>query len=161
MGPFSSTMRGIDDAITFHRNNPGQVNPNDKEFASKTYANLVYSQWEDYLARFNPYEKRTMDLAESKELLNQQLSRVTTNVNNSFSTPNMNAGALQQRRYGITDNAEQSTASGNKRDMNQALSMAHGKNNTRVANQDMRMGLVTGSDSTRQTAIRQTQGGGY
>jgi hypothetical protein len=137
----------------------GYINPNDKEYASKTYAQIIEQEYADYKKRFQPYEERLMSLADSRELLDQQLGRISTNINKSFDNPQYNAGALQQERYGISRSAQSSTQGNRQNDMNRALSMAHAKNNTRVADGDRRFDMVTGADSQRANVMRQSQGG--
>lgn len=139
--------------------NSGQISPNDKEYASKTYAQIIEQEYADYQKRFQPYEQRLMSLADSRELLDQQLGRITTNINKSYANPQYNAGALQQQRYGITQSAQSSNQSNRQNDMNRALSTAHAKNNTRVADGDRRFDMVTGADSQRANVMRQSQGG--
>ena len=139
--------------------NYGNISPFDDQFSSKTFANIINQEYQDYLQRFNPYEKRMLSLAESRELLDEQLGRITTNVNSSFSKPSMNAGALQQQRYGVQASGQQQQHQSKQNDMNRALSTTHARNNTRVADGDRRMGLITGTDSSRANVMRQTQGG--
>lgn len=137
----------------------GRPSYNDDEFASKTYANIIRDEYADYMSRFQPYENKVLDLAESRELLNQQLGRITTNVNRSFSNPNMNAGALMQQRFGTSQNQQEQSSQFRNNNRNQALSVAHAKNNTRLADADRRTGLITGSNNSRQNLMRATQEG--
>lgn len=146
----------------YQYNNYGAYQPysyNDDDYASKTYANVIRAEYDDYKARFQPYEERLMSLADSRELLDQQLGRITTNINKSYANPQHNAGALQQRRYGISQSTQSSNQNNRQNNLNRALSMAHAKNNTRVADSDRRFDMVTGSDSQRANVMRQSQGG--
>lgn len=141
------------------RNNQGWIDPNDDEYAAKTYAQIVRGQYNDYVNRFRPYEDRLMSLADSRELLDQQLGRITTNINNSYENPQFNAGRLQQQRYGISQSAQSKEQNGRQNNLNQALSVAHARNNTRVADGDRRFNMVTGADGQRANVMRSTQGG--
>jgi hypothetical protein len=134
------------------------IHPNDDQFASKTYANIIYDEYRDYQQRFQPYENKVLSLAESRELLDQQLSRITTNVDRSFANPNMNAGALQLQRYGVNQNQQEKSSRFRNDDMNKALSTAHARNNTRVSDGDRREGLIIGSNTVRNDATRQLEG---
>jgi hypothetical protein len=136
----------------------GFISPLDDRYASKTYANLIYDEYADYKNRFEPYEQQLLNLADSRKLLDEQLSRITTNVNKSFKNPNFNAGALQQQRYGVSQSAQMQNNNVRKTDLDRALSMAHARNNTRIANSDMRSGLITGSNSVRNDAMRNIEG---
>lgn len=127
----------------------GGIDPRDDEYASKTYAQLVRSQYADYQERFQPYEERMMDLATSRELLDQQLSRIGTNINASFANPQFSAGALASQRYGTQQTAQERSFNTRQSDMDRALATAHAKNNTRLANADMKQNMVTGGSSVR------------
>lgn len=136
----------------------GYISPNDDEYASKTYAQIIRGQYEDYEQRFQPYETRMMDLAQSRELLNDQLSRITTNVNSSYSNPQFSAGALASQRYGVQQNADEKAYSTKQTSIDKALSTANAKNNTRVANADMQQNMVTGGTSVRGLVSDQVGG---
>lgn len=135
------------------------VSPNDKQYASKTYANIIESQYDDYLARFKPYESQMLDLAQSRELLDDQLSRITGSINASFNNPQMSAGNLQMQRYGVQQSAQQQAKSNRQNETQRALAIADAKNNTRVANQDQKMALITGASATRSTVTSNGYGG--
>ena len=135
------------------------ISPLDKEYASKTYASIIGSQYDDYLERFQPYEQRLVDLAQSRELLDQQLSRISVSNAASFSNPQMSAGSLQMSRYGVQQSEQQQAKSTRQNSMRQALSLADAKNNTRLANQDQRMGLITGASGSRSNFNNGAYGG--
>ena len=135
------------------------VNPNDDEYASKTYANIIRGEYRDYQNRFQPYEDRLMSLADSRELLDQQLSRITTNVNASFKNSHLGASSLMQQRYGVANSNQMQAKNAKQTEINRAMSIAHAKNNTRVANADRQMGIVTGSNTARNNAMNYAQGG--
>jgi len=152
MSIFSETIDRARAQLDWHNNgryNLGGISQSDDEYASKTYAQIIRSQYEDYVSRFQPYEARMMDLAQSRELLNDQLSRISANINSSFSNPQFSAGALTTQRYGIRQNADESAFSTKQRGMDRALATAHAKNNTRLANADMQQNMVTGGSSVR------------
>ena len=127
----------------------GGISLNDDEYASKTYAQIIRSQYNDYVNRFQPYEERMMDLAQSRELLDEQLSRITANINSSYANPQFSAGALTSQRYGVQQSADERAFSTKQRSMDKALAIAHAKNNTRLANADMQQNMITGGSSVR------------
>lgn len=137
----------------------GYIRPTDKKYASKTYASIIGDQYDDYLERFQPYEQRLVDLAQSRELLDQQLSRISVSNAASFSNPQMSAGNLQMSRYGVQQSEQQQAKSTRQNSMRQALSLADAKNNTRLANQDQRMGLITGASGSRSNFNNGAYGG--
>ena len=156
-------MSGEDYGVNPYKNYGGGNNYysnasyNDKDYASQTYINLINQQYEDYKNRFLPYEKRLMSLADSTEMLDKQLLRVTTNVNDSYA----DVGAQQEmmnQRYGLTQSAGQKQSQERNTSLNSAMSMAHAKNNTRIAHSDMQTGILTGASSGQQT-FQQNQGG--
>ena len=135
--------------------NLGNISQSDDEYASKLYAQIIESQYEDYQQRFQPYETKLMDLAQSRELLDQQLSRIGTNISSSFSNPNFSAGALASQRYGTQQNAQEQSFNAKQASMDKALAIAHAKNNTRLANADMQQNMVTGGTSVRGLITQQ------
>ena len=135
------------------------VNPNSKEYASQTYANIIGAEYRDYIDRFQPYEQRVMELAQSRELLNDQLSRISANVNSAYKRSQFGAGDMMMQRYGIQQSSQGRASSTRQDDMGRALSLAHANNNTRLSSQDQRMGLVTGSAGARSVATNQMNGG--
>tara|TARA_Y100001956_G_scaffold57064_1_gene56077 strand:+ start:292 stop:585 length:294 start_codon:yes stop_codon:yes gene_type:complete len=90
-----------------------------------------------------------MDLSTSRELLDQQLSRIGTNINASFANPQFSAGALASQRYGTQQTAQERSFNTRQSDMDRALATANAKNNTRLANADMKQNMVTGGSSVR------------
>lgn len=161
MSIFSETIdraRGQLDWRTNGQYNLGGISQRDDEYASKTYAQIIRSQYQDYLNRFSPYEDRMMDLAQSRELLNDQLSRITANINSSFSNPQFSAGALTTQRYGIQRSADERAFTTKQRGMDKALATARAKNNTRLANADMQQNMVTGGSSVRGLISDQSGG---
>ena len=135
------------------------VNPNDDEYASKTYANLIRSEYGDYQQRFQPYEQRLMDYASSRDLLDQQLSRISANVNNAYNNQNLSAGNIMSQRYGLSRTAQEQQSNARQTGLQRALSTAHAKNNTRQADYDQRMGIITGSNNARSLATNDATGG--
>ena len=157
MNIFNSESRFLNGAL--NTNTSMFVNPNDKQYASKTYANIIESQYADYMERFKPYEARMLDLAQSRELLDDQLSRITGSVNASFNNPQMSAGSLQMQRYGVQQGAQQQAKINRQNETQRALAIADAKNNTRVANQDQKMALITGASATRTAVTNNGYGG--
>lgn len=135
------------------------VNPNSKDYASQTYANIIRGEYADYVNRFQPYETRMMSLAESSELLDQQLSRITTNIDHAFGSQNLQDSALSMQRFGVHQNEAQRNKQARETDINRAMSIAHAKNNTRVAASDRQFGLMTGGSGQRQVVKQDYLGG--
>jgi hypothetical protein len=157
MSGLDEYMQGDEPQNYNNRYYSNSVSYNNKNYASETYGTLINQQYEDYKNRFLPYEKRLMSLADSTEMLDKQLERITTNVNDSYS----DVGAQQEmmnQRYGLTQSAGQKQSQERNTSLNSAMSMAHAKNNTRVAHSDMQTGILTGA-STGQQTFQQSQGG--
>jgi hypothetical protein len=130
-------------------------------YASDTFADIIRGEYADYEQRFQPYETKLLSLAENTQLLDEQLGRITTNINNSYSNPQRSMGNVMKGRYGVQNNAQERQSMNRDTNINKALSTAHAKNNTRVMNGDRQMGLVTGtSGNTRQSAVNATNQGG-
>lgn len=136
------------------------ISPQSKDYASRTYANIIRGEYADYLNRFQPYELRMMDLAQSSELLDQQLARITTNVDHAFGNQNLKDASLNMQRYGVNQNEAQQNRQARETDINRAMAIAHAKNNTRVAAEDRKFGLITGGSGQRQVVKQDYLGGG-
>ena len=153
MGYLSSKFKEISELIAERQHQQryglGGISINDDEYASKTYAQIIRSQYDDYVNRFQPIENRMMDLAQSRELLDEQLSRITANINSSYANPQFSAGALTSQRYGVQQSADERAFSTKQRSMDKALATANAKNNTRLANADMQQNMITGGSSVR------------
>ena len=60
------------------------VSSNDKNFASKTLANIYRAEWEDYKNRFMPYEQMLKGTIDNKQEAARLETMVRGNVNQSF-----------------------------------------------------------------------------
>ena len=129
--------------------NMSYVSPNDDDYASKTYANIIKSEYADYQDRFRPYEQKLLDYASGTDLLDQQLARITANVGAAYNNPGMSAGNIMQQRYGLTQTAQGQASSQRQNDLQRAISTARARNNTRIANYDQHTGIITGANTTR------------
>ena len=123
----------------------GNVSPNDKHYAAKTYANLNRAQWADYKARFLPVQRTLIDSVTSRQMLDEQLSRIRINNNQSFATSAM-AQQLDMGRYGTSQSPAQLAAQQRDSGMQSALSLAQANNATRQYTQDRNQAAMTGAN---------------
>lgn len=132
-------------------NSPRPRNTNSDTFASDTFADITRAEYADYKDRFQPYEKRLMSLAESEELLDAQLSRITATSKKRFEQSKANS-ALMNERYGVQQNSQQQNYSNTMNDASRGLAISQAKNMSRLAATDRKVGILSGAGSTRQLA---------
>ncbi|MBY6105034.1 hypothetical protein KUW19_00895 [Ferrimonas balearica] len=125
--------------------------------AQKTYADLTRAQWEDYKKRFLPVQKDYMDAVTSGKMLDEQLGRITTNVDNAFSSA-AQAQQINQQRYGIKTNSTQDAASARSNAFAQSAATAQAMNTTRQGAEDTMNAFMEGSGA-RNAVINANQGG--
>jgi len=140
------------------QNSVPYFNENSKTYAQDTYAQLIKNQYSDYRDRFMPYEKRLMSLSDSTKLLDEQLGRITTNVNKSYDAIGQQQNIMNQR-FGLTQSVAQQKSNSRSTDINRALSMANAKNNTRIAAYDTQNNILTGASAPQQNFNNMASGG--
>jgi hypothetical protein len=131
--------------------NPMSRNPNSDTYASDTFADITRAEYADYQDRFQPYEKRLMSLAQSEELLDDQLSRITATSKKRFDQSRVNS-ALMNERYGAQTTQRQQNYSNTMNDASRGLAISQAKNMSRLAAADRNTGILSGAGSTRQLA---------
>lgn len=131
--------------------NPRPRNPNSDTYASDTFADITRAEYADYEQRFQPYEKRLMSLAQSEELLDEQLSRITATSKKRFDQSRVNS-ALMNERFGAQTTQRQQNYSNTMNDASRGLAISQSKNMSRLAATDRQTGILSGAGSTRQLA---------
>lgn len=121
-------------------------------YAQDTYADLVRAEYADYEQRFQPYEQKLMSLADSEVLLDQQLSKITASGASRYKQAAANS-ALMNQRYGVQSNDRQQSYNNTQLDAQRGLAISQAKNSSRLDSQDRRMGILSGSGATRQSAL--------
>ena len=127
-------------------------NVNSKTYATDTFADLVRNEYADYSDRFKPREQELMSLADSEVLLDQQLSRITANGNSRYKKAAANS-ALMNQRYGVQANSRQQNYNDTQLQAQQGLAISQAKNSSRLDASDRKLGILSGSGSTRQSAL--------
>lgn len=162
------------------------IDTRDDEYASKTYAQIINQQYADYRRRFLPREEQLMSLADSTQLLDEQLGRINTNIATSYDGMSLvtnpvsstdggqftmfqqglqqsslpNQQAVLNQRYGVSNTNEQLGIMERSKDLNKALAIAHAKNNTRTAIDDTQNGILTGASTSQNAYSKQINNGG-
>ena len=114
------------------------INPNDKEFASKVNAALARRDWGDYQRKFMPIHAELKNAVMSDTLVNEQLGRVSGNVDNAFARQQQAADSRMQR-MGLAQ------ADAGRVDMAKALSTADAENNVRTSGKDRSLSAIAGA----------------
>ena len=145
----SSISRGKwkDWANSGMRNNRGRpTNRSSDTYAQDTRAWLRRSEWADYQNRYLPVEQQLIDETMGTELLEQRLSAISGNVDDSFSSAGINASDTRGR-YGIQPSAQASAAHDRTMALDKSTSTANARNNTRTAIFDRNMSTTAGGAS--------------
>lgn len=120
-------------------------------FAQDTYAQLVRNEYADYKSRFQPYETKLMSIADSEQLLDQQLAKISGTSERRFSQARTNS-ALMDRRYGVQQSQRQQNYNTTQSEAQRGLAISQAKNMSRLNAKDRRLGVLSGAGSTRQQA---------
>ncbi|MBY6093863.1 hypothetical protein [Ferrimonas balearica] len=122
----------------------GWGNPNSSTYAQDTYARITREMWADYQHRFYPYQQQYLSLAEGNQLLDEQLGRIGTNVQNAYGTAAQSREMMNQR-YGINPGGMQQQSYQQNNAMAQALTTAQAKNATRENAEDRYFSAMEGN----------------
>lgn len=114
------------------------INPNDEDFASKVNAALARRDWADYQRKFMPIHAELKDAVMSDKLVNEQLGRVSDNVDNAYNRQQQAADSRMQR-MGLAQ------ADAGRVDMAKALSTADAENNVRTSGKDRSLAAIAGA----------------
>lgn len=115
---------------------------------ANTQADLTRQQWEGFKTRYLPVQDELLTLANSDQLVTEQLDRNKFNVDNSFSLAKQGED-IRMGRYGLTP--ENSTQSKNNTGLLKSLTTASVNNETRGAAEDLQTKIITGQGGAPST----------
>jgi len=126
---------------TYNQESPAPSKHNSPNSYQDTMAQLTRDQWSDFKDRYLPVQNDLLALANSDQLLTEQLGRNSQNIDNSFSLADKNE-SMRMGRYGLSpdDSAQNSTNTG----LLKSLTTASVNNETREAVDDLQTKIVTG-----------------
>ena len=105
--------------------------------AADRYAELTRQNYDDWLKRFYPSQKRLLEESQNGVLLNEQLSRVDSVAKQSMAGANL-ADANRMARYAVAPGQDTN------RQANMALSVAKAKNSLREHERDRSLKALSG-----------------
>ena len=120
--------------------------------ASDLIANITREQWQDYLNRFQPYDRKLIDLATGNNDNEAAVERARSGVQSSFDVAN----GTQQRnteRLGLSTLPDEAQAIERNSKQAQTLSELNVVNNTRLHAQDRDQKLLAGSGAVSLRSI--------
>lgn len=123
------------------------VNPNDDEYATKTQANLARAQWDDYVHRFEPYERKLLDMIGNESNLTQALSGADEIAQSSFDSASRGMG-MSLAKYGTAQDEKEQQATSRQMNLNRAATQAGLRNKVRTEAYDRDVELMTGAGNT-------------
>lgn len=111
-------------------NNYGIGNYSGDRAAEYTYRDLYRAMYDDWKARYQPYQEMLINAATSTEMLDEQLSRISATTNRTTKQAEQNA-AMARQRYGIQETQTQQSANDSRMGINAALASVNAKNSVR------------------------------
>lgn len=122
------------------------VNPGDKQYASKTQANIARAQWEDYKTRFQPYEDQLAGMLSTDSSTNDMIARAEKSLDTTFATAKTNLG-MKQSKYRMTPDATESASMARGMGLDKAATQVGNRNAIRTAAYDRDLEIMTGAGS--------------
>jgi basic membrane lipoprotein Med (substrate-binding protein (PBP1-ABC) superfamily) len=104
-------------------------------------ADLTREQWNNFQTRYLPTQNTLLSLANSDQLLTEQLDRNKVNIENSFETAKQGE-SIRMGRFGLAP--DDSTQDGNNNNLLKNLTKASVNNETRSAVDDLQNKIITG-----------------
>jgi basic membrane lipoprotein Med (substrate-binding protein (PBP1-ABC) superfamily) len=104
-------------------------------------ADLTREQWSNFQTRYLPTQNTLLSLANSDQLLTEQLDRNKVNIESSFETAKQGE-SIRMGRFGLTP--EDSTQGSNNKNLLKNLTKASVNNETRSAVDDLQNKIITG-----------------
>lgn len=119
------------------------VNPNNNSYASQTNANIYRADWEDYKARFAPYEQKLMDLVGNEQNRDSLLQNATDNVNQGFGIAQADF-TNRMSNYGVTNNALQQQVNSKTNELSRTAALVGARNGVRTQFKDTENNILAG-----------------
>ncbi|NRA62490.1 MAG: hypothetical protein HRU25_16630 [Psychrobium sp.] len=113
-----------------------------------TMAQLTRDQWADFQQRYLPVQNELLALATNDNLLNEQMSRNESNINNSFAVAKQNENNRLSRYGQSPSNTAQSSRNTS---LLKNLTTASVNNETRQAVDDLQNKIITGQGGALRT----------
>ena len=134
----------------------GDYKGSDRE-AEYTLRDIYRAQWEDYKSRYQQHQQTLVDKVTSREMLDEQLSRITATTRRSNRIATTTAD-MARERYGMQVSGQQSQSNNLNMQINGALGLANAQNNARTAHEDRYQLAMTGSAARPDQFIGSTGG---
>ena len=134
----------------------GDYNGSDRE-AEYTLRDIYRAQWEDYKSRYQQHQQTLVDKVTSREMLDEQLSRITATTSRSNRIATTTAD-MARERYGMQVSGQQSQSNNLNMQINGALGLANAQNNARTAHEDRYQLAMVGSAARPDQFIGSTGG---
>lgn len=113
-----------------------------------TLADITRLEFDDYKSRFLPVQEHLFSLANSDQLLNEQLARNKANIDNSFTQAQQTENRTLSR-FGISANDTQQNK--NNHNLQKSLATASINNETRSSVDELQHKILTGQGGKPQT----------
>lgn len=121
------------------------VSEGDKNFASKTMANVSRAEYEDYLTRFAPYEQKLIAQIDNGAAVDTMIGQANTAVDQGMA---QGLADIQrtQAKYGTTSDATQQQAGQRSMALSGAATKAGLANTVRTHARDRDMQIMSGTN---------------
>lgn len=124
---------------------PRTISYNQNSDAEDLNASLIRAEYDDYRRRYLPLEKELMRLALDPEEKRKAVKRAGLDVEKGFNSAAQQS-SMQAQRYGIRDPSLQ-VGVNKSRDLARTSAIAKAKNETRTAQDDLTMKILSGSSN--------------
>ena len=137
----------VDGGLSNVNGDPNSIDVNSKGGAGELNAAITREQWEDYKARFQPYEDRLAAIFKNGGLMEGEAERIPEAGNQSFDTMR---GIADRRlsRYGIAPNKDQTTSRDRMASLDKAIASVDAKNNLWATADERQDKIMTGGIDT-------------
>lgn len=121
-----------------------ETDPSKAGSASDLMGQITRQQWDDYVARFQPYDKKLIDLATGQADNEAAIQRAREGVAGAYDVAN---GTMQRNneRLGLSLANDESAAIANRSANSKALAELNVVNNTRLHAEDRDKQILSGS----------------
>lgn len=112
--------------------------------ASWKIGELMRKEWDDYVTRFQPYDKKLIGIATGQADNDAMVANARAGVNNSFAVSN-GTTLRNLSRLGISQSSDEVLSNNRINDTNKTLADISTSNNARMAAEDRDMKIMSGN----------------
>jgi hypothetical protein len=132
------------DKVYRKEKNKSSNDPSKVGSASWNMGELMRKEWDDYVTRFQPYDKKLISIATGQADNEAMVANARAGVNNSFAVSN-GTTLRNLSRLGISQSSDEMQSNNRINDTNKTLADISASNNARMAAEDRDMKIMSGN----------------